>query len=754
MSYAPNYTPTTDFSQNEANNVSGRSTVRTANIDAELNNISTSINALNDNIKLLQRSDGEVKDGIIKMNSLSFAVKAALGNNPDSAELLEETLSETQTLRDEAEGFSESASTSATNASNSANNAATSEAITLAAQVAAEAARDSINTTGKVFTSTALGIAGTTDGQSFSVLSDDLLSWNVYKNNAGTALYLASSYTKGYLDLVINRTNDEFFINGVQVMYAVVDTNNRSVGYILMDGTFVGKLAVSGGNCVLFTRQSDGTYITKLDPAIMDNNFGCSDYLGGIIDSNNRAVFLIKPDGTLLGKFGIVGGNGVSFTKQSDGTYITRLDSNIIDNNYGGSDYLCAIVDSSNRIIFAIGMDGTITGKFTVAEIVSARGDRADLNTRLSQNTNNYGLPKSYIFGEWFLRETRMRLRKRALSESIQLNIAMIGDSWTHARDRYSNPVAATLKTAFGDAGAGWTGFAWGFGGTSDAWSGGNGNINSSDVSVALTTGWTAAYYTTASPDLGGISTATAGSKATVSYTGSGNVSAVVLFYTAGSGVLRYRWNGGAWTTLDISTGSGTQTASLASVPTGTWTLEIENVSGTTVVHGVDVQKTSSGVRAHKLGSTGSSTANWTGVNATQWQNALSALAPTLVTILLGTNDQGASMTPATYATNLQTLITRIKTALPYVDIAILMPCENQRTNNTYAMSLYAYEAYKLAAINKCAFLDLQYVFGDNAADYAYGTGRAWFAADLIHPDPQTGGRVIADAVYRLLTTV
>jgi hypothetical protein len=33
------YTPTTDFSQQEANNASGRSTVNTAALDAELANI-------------------------------------------------------------------------------------------------------------------------------------------------------------------------------------------------------------------------------------------------------------------------------------------------------------------------------------------------------------------------------------------------------------------------------------------------------------------------------------------------------------------------------------------------------------------------------------------------------------------------------------------------------------------------------------------------------------------------------------------
>lgn len=94
MAYAPNYSPTTDFSQDQANNVSGRSTARTANLDAEFDNISTSINALNNNLKDIQRSDNKLKDGIVSMSSLSNTVKYALGNNPDSAELLAQAVAD------------------------------------------------------------------------------------------------------------------------------------------------------------------------------------------------------------------------------------------------------------------------------------------------------------------------------------------------------------------------------------------------------------------------------------------------------------------------------------------------------------------------------------------------------------------------------------------------------------------------------------------------------------------------------------
>ena len=77
------------------------------------------------------------------------------------------------------------------------------------ANTSAQAARDSINTTGKVFTAAegaAAGIAATASGQQFAVLAADLLSWGVYRNNSGAALLLSNSYTKAYLDSIFTST--------------------------------------------------------------------------------------------------------------------------------------------------------------------------------------------------------------------------------------------------------------------------------------------------------------------------------------------------------------------------------------------------------------------------------------------------------------------------------------------------------------------------------------------------------------------
>lgn len=489
-----------------------------------------------------------------------------------------------------------------------------------------------------------------------------------------------------------------------------------------------------------------------------------------LLGADNKMGLALRADGTLLAKLGISIGtaNGLTLTHNADGTSTLSLGTvagqytsalgGMLDLNADTLDDLLTVVDAAGKVAFGMRRDGTVYGKIVaqdpatlapaLAEITAARGTRTDLAARLGQHLSPYGLPKRHQWGEWYMRETRQRLRKRLLGESKQLVIASIGDSWTHAATRWTGPIASTLKTLYGDAGPGWTGFGWGFGGTSAPWSGGNGNVGA-DVAVALSANWSVHYASSASPDICDVYSSTAGSKVTVTYSGAANTSQVNLHYIAGAGAIRYRWNAGAWTALDTSVGAGLTVAALAGMPAGAWTLEIENVSGTTTICGVDIQKTADGVRWHKLGATGSAGTNWVSANAAQWQAGLASLAPNLVAIMLATNDQAAG--PTAFAANLQTLITRVKTAVPLADILLICPCENGRAN-THPMTGFAAALYELAAINKCGFIDLQYVFGDAFPEYASTSNRPWFNADLIHPEPLTGGRVIVDAVTRFLS--
>lgn len=366
-------------------------------------------------------------------------------------------------------------------------------------------------------------------------------------------------------------------------------------------------------------------------------------------------------------------------------------------------------------------------------------------------NPSTYELPHTY--GQYFLRETHQRLQKLKLSEVAQLSITMIGDSWTQNRERWSVAVANQLISQFGDAGGGYTSFAF----HPDVPSIVNENVRS-DYTVARSGTWSSAYAiasnTSPTPDICKIWSSEIGAKITCTTPSSPSVSECNLFYIGTSdGVIRYRFNAGSWATLNLNSVAVDTLgiANLTGFSTGAQTLEIEVVSGTCALGGVNWKSSNSGVVVHKLGASGSKAQNWALVNETQFKAGLSALVPNLVIIMLGTNDQSATRTTAQFTTDMTTLIDRVKSARPLTDVLVVMPCENNRTNNSTPMVDYTKSIYELCKTKKCAFLDLQKDFGDSPSEYAATSVRNWMNADLIHPDPLTGGRAIVDAVTRFM---
>lgn len=65
------YSPTRDFSQDEADQVAGRSTILTAALDTELDNIAASNHAVCTNLAIIQRDDGNLRDRIVTISSLA-----------------------------------------------------------------------------------------------------------------------------------------------------------------------------------------------------------------------------------------------------------------------------------------------------------------------------------------------------------------------------------------------------------------------------------------------------------------------------------------------------------------------------------------------------------------------------------------------------------------------------------------------------------------------------------------------------------
>jgi hypothetical protein len=80
MPQPPPYVAQTNFAQDETGNVAGRSTVRTAMLDAELAAIALTISQARTNLALIQRDDGLLKDGLVRGFNLAPDVLLLLGS--------------------------------------------------------------------------------------------------------------------------------------------------------------------------------------------------------------------------------------------------------------------------------------------------------------------------------------------------------------------------------------------------------------------------------------------------------------------------------------------------------------------------------------------------------------------------------------------------------------------------------------------------------------------------------------------------
>lgn len=353
----------------------------------------------------------------------------------------------------------------------------------------------------------------------------------------------------------------------------------------------------------------------------------------------------------------------------------------------------------------------------------------------------------SHRAGLEFLPETRQRLGCRRLAVASNFDVGLFGDSYTHLQTRWSGLAATYLKSTFGNGGIGWVGFGY----PSDAQFGLiNGSIDGS-ITFSKTGTWTTAYATSDSPDLCSVTSVDYATPAVFKANGFASGLSAMSLLTIGSGVYAYSVDGGStYSNIDVSAGGVVSTA--LTVPGTAFNLWIKPISGTVQFCGVNAKTSASGVRVHKLAATGSSALQWSAANAANFQAGVTSLNLNLCVVMLGANDQNSSTSFVNYRTYLDTLISRIKTALPLADVLLMAQPENQ-LGKVIPMAGYSEVARDIASRRQCAFVDLQSLYGQSPADYASTSARNWFNADNLHPDPANNGGVpICEEFIRILT--
>lgn len=706
-------------------------------VDTELANIALASDRAVDAIKDIRRSDGKLKNGIVTPDSLSPGLKAGwdftdeqltaievVGDNITVVTVVADNIDELTPIAEnidqvlQAQADAASALASKDDAAASAAAAASSAGDASDSADAAEAAKDAAEAIAE--------------------------NWSDQVTNR------ANYVTWTELDAVTGSAGD-----GADVIGPDEGTHTDPVvgGSVPNLGVYVWSVSPAGW------RRTGYGIANKLDFQTEE----IEGYVAQFTDPDDKILWAVNDDGEFEAKLAIdvEVSNGVSVSfdpgtgrvtlKNGDTEGILAFGDTEIDTTFVCEGVVWQVLGPGDELVFAIYDDGTTTGDpanlaATIAEIEEARGNAASLADRLDMDTDADGMVSDgHIFGSKYLRWWRNYSRGLLDSENLQLEMALFADSLGWERDKYSTRLATSLQAMFGDGGHGWTGF--GYHTANDC----NGNAVPSRVSVERSgSGWTGGYYTIdGSPDLGAAISSTAGDKLTVTRTHTGNVSGADLHYIGGAGQVRYRWDGGSWTTLSL-TGSGGQAVALSSVPTGDWTLEIEIVSGTCTLCGVNLKSTSPGVIFHNLAATGSTMSGWSG-HTGSLLTALPRISTSirLFWIALMTNDQGSGTDYGVFAAAQLNFINMLRAAFPNPDIICVIPAENAR-GLPKLLPLYGRETKLLGRAQKFTVLDEQPLFGENVTDYNFASAPSLLRSDTLHRTA-AGGRVEHAAKFRLL---
>jgi lysophospholipase L1-like esterase len=214
----------------------------------------------------------------------------------------------------------------------------------------------------------------------------------------------------------------------------------------------------------------------------------------------------------------------------------------------------------------------------------------------------------------------------------------------------------------------------------------------------------------------------------------------------SGGGEFRYQIDGGAWTTVNTAGAEAHQITTISGLTRDVHTLRIEGLSGVSMINGVELL-TEAGIVLYNLANGGADTNDYAPLSATTvWRNALTAIAPNLVLIALGTNDKRLDIPTGTYTTNIGTMITGIRTARALTDIVLVAPNDHDPTApGTATMGDFATALRAYANTNGHCFISVY----DLAGPYADMNSRGWM--DGLSPSfhwSEEGGRVQARLFY------
>ncbi|MGL3028963.1 hypothetical protein ACSF3M_19120 [Klebsiella quasipneumoniae] len=370
------------------------------------------------------------------------------------------------------------------------------------------------------------------------------------------------------------------------------------------------------------------------------------------------------------------------------------------------------------------------------------------INTRLDVFVRDDGILKSEFYGLNFMSETRRALMMAEAKEG-QFVINIIGNSWVANEWNLPRRLTQVLQDRFGDAGAGFAGYNRNFAHPGRAFLA----IQSGTWAEETVTTPTATNFGPAGSQ--GITSTAGASMAFQSLTGD---TSAAIYHNGSSSVspvikIKYKDNVTGDQTAETQvtlSGTGVVRTELPVPPvTGNWTATLTLVSGTLAFCGIELKKSTPGVRVNKLGTGGSTWRQWTTLNRAGWVQGITPLAANLNILLESVN--GAYSYDADYeATYTTEMASRVRSASAFSDVLVISPPQTLGTP-TYSLRDFAYKLRGIAGSIQAGHIDLQQVFGQNIAEYTDNGKRYILSSDVNHPTYPAGQCVITETVLRAI---
>lgn len=256
-----------------------------------------------------------------------------------------------------------------------------------------------------------------------------------------------------------------------------------------------------------------------------------------------------------------------------------------------------------------------------------------------------------------------------------------------------------------------------------DGWAGVS--LPVSDPRVAMTGGWSSSGNRSV---LGG-SSIVCTSAGTLSFTPTASVKYFDIRYTTntGDGSFSADIDGAGTVTQSCNSAAGVATLTLTAGASGTHTCNLNWVSGTVHIISIEGRDTTDVVSVWNAGKNGAKIADLV-LGGFQWSQiqSLYTFAPQLTLLCCTINDAAASTDTTTYTSNMQAMITALKTIGDVVLVTGLP--SSTATTPTARADTYRYINYTLAAQNDCLLIDMTQRFISQSAAYALG-----LYADALH---------------------